>query len=219
MIDLLARYGDTILAGLGATVWLVVVGFALGALAGTVLAAGLISGRRVLRAPIRAYVELVRNTPFLIQAMLLFATFGVARIRIDPMVAGTLAVAVYTAAYMAEIVRGGFKSVAAGQWEAATALGLRALPRFRLVIFPQLLPFVLPASVNLIATVAKESAFLSAVSVAELTYSGQVVIAQTFKVFEVWAIVGTLYLLLVLSVLAAAKRLSRRLEWALPKAA
>ena len=122
-------------------------------------------------------------------------------------------VAIYTSAYMAEIIRGALKSIPDGQWDASSALGLRSLRRFRLVIYPQLLPFALPASVNLFGTVAKESAFLSAVSVAELTFAGQVVIAQTFKVFEVWAIVGALYLVFILSILAAAKRLERGLGW------
>ncbi len=213
MIELVNQYGDEILAGLWGTIMLVSGGFLAGALAGIAMAFLLISRRWLLRWPARGFVELIRNTPFLIQAMLLFAAFGVLRIRIDPMLVGGAVVAIYTAAYMAEIIRGALKSIPDGQWDAASALGLRSLRRFRLVIYPQLLPFALPASVNLIGTVAKESAFLSAVSVAELTFSGQVVIAQTFKVFEVWAIVGILYLVLILSILAAANRLERGLGW------
>ncbi len=213
MIDLLIQYGDEILWGLLGTIMIVSGGFLVGTPAGIVMAFLLISHRWLLRWPVRAFVELIRNTPFLIQAMLLFAAFGVLRIRIDPMLVGGAVVAIYTSAYMAEIVRGALKSIPDGQWDAASAIGLRSLRRFRLVIYPQLLPFALPASVNLFGTVAKESAFLSAVSVAELTFAGQVVIAQTFKVFEVWAIVGALYLVLILSILAAAKRLERRLGW------
>ena len=100
-----------------------------------------------------------------------------------------------------------------GQWDAASAIGLRSLRRFRLIIFPQLLPFALPACVNLVGTVAKESAFLSAVSVAELTYAGQVVIAQTFLIFEVWAIIGALYMLLIFSIISAANWLERGFKW------
>ena len=66
------------------------------------------------------------------------------------------------------------------------------------------------------ATVTKESAFISAVSVAELTYAGQVVIARTFKVFEVWAIIGLLYLLLILALFAMADRIERSFRWANP---
>lgn len=213
MIEILTEFGDRILWGLLGTVMIVSGGFVAGALAGIFMAFPLSSRFRRLRWPVRAFVELIRNTPFLIQAMLLFALFGVLRIRIDPMLVGGGVVAIYTSAYMAEIVRGALKSVPKGQWDAASALGLRSLRRFRLVIYPQLLPFTIPAGVNLFGTVAKESAFLSAVSVAELTFAGQVIIAQTFKVFEVWAIVGVLYLLLVLSILALANRLERNLGW------
>lgn len=213
MIDLLSQHGDEILWGLLGTIMIVSGGFLVGTLAGIAMAFLLVSRQRTLRWPVRSFVELIRNTPFLIQAMLLFAAFGVARIRMDPMLVGGAVVAIYTSAYMAEIIRGALKSIPDGQWDAASALGLRSLARFRLVIFPQLLPFALPAGVNLFGTVAKESAFLSAVSVAELTFAGQVVIAQTFRVFEVWAIVGALYLVLILSILAAANRLERGLGW------
>jgi len=213
VIDLLTRYGDEILWGLLNTIMIVSGGFLTGALIGIALSSLLVSSRRALQWPARTFVELIRNTPFLIQAMLLFALFGVLRIRIDPLLIGGAAVAIYTSAYMAEIVRGALKSIEIGQWDASRALGLRPLQGFRLIVFPQLLPATVPASANLLGTVAKESAFLSAVSVAELTFAGQVVIAQTFKVFEVWAIVGILYLVLVLSILAVAGRFERSLQW------
>ncbi len=213
MIDIISQHGDEILWGLLGTIMIVSGGFFVGTFVGIVMAFLLVSRQRMMRWPVRTFVELIRNTPFLIQAMLLFAAFGVLRIRMEPMLVGGAVVAIYTSAYMAEIVRGALKSIPDGQWDAASALGLRSLARFRLVIYPQLLPFALPAGVNLFGTVAKESAFLSAVSVAELTFAGQVVIAQTFKVFEVWAIVGVLYLVLILSILAAANRLERGLGW------
>jgi len=214
MIDLVARHWPDILFGLLATCGIVGIGFAIGALLGTGLTFLLISRHQVPRWLGRAYVELIRNTPFLIQAMLLFAILGVLRVRMEPMVVGAAAVTIYTSAYMAEIVRGALHSVPRGQWDAARALALPRYFRFRRVILPQLIPFVLPASVNLLATITKESAFLSAVSVAELTYAGQVIIAQTFRVFEVWAIVGVLYLAVVWAVLIAARHLEQRLRWA-----
>ncbi|PKP85104.1 MAG: amino acid ABC transporter permease [Alphaproteobacteria bacterium HGW-Alphaproteobacteria-2] len=213
MSDLLARYHGVILDGLLTTIALVGAGFLVGIALGALLAVPLSASAALPRALARAYVEVIRNTPFLIQAMLLFALFGVLRIRIEPAAVGAAAVAIYTAAYMAEILRGALHSIPTGQYDAARALGLPRHVRALRVIAPQLMPFVLPAGVNLLATVTKESAFLSAVSVAELTYSGQVVIAQTFRVFEVWAIVGLLYLALVLAVLGLAQRLERRLRW------
>jgi His/Glu/Gln/Arg/opine family amino acid ABC transporter permease subunit len=213
MIDLLRSDGWAILAGFMTTIRIVGIGFLLGAAGGVFLGLLRDGGPVVARVLATTLVEVIRNTPFLIQAALLFAVAGVLRLRIPPDLIGTASVALYTSAYMAEIVRGALRSVPAGQREAADALGLRPGVRFRKVIFPQLLPFAVPASANLLATVTKESAFLSAVSVAELTYAGQVVIARTFKVFEVWAIIGVLYLVLILALVALAERLEQSFRW------
>ncbi len=216
MIDLLSNYGVIILRGFLWTIILVTGGFAIGSVFGAVLAILLVSKQKLLNWLARSYVELIRNTPFLIQAMLLFALFGIMRMRLEPLLVGLIAIAIYSAAYMAEIIRGGLASVSDGQREGARALAIGPFLEFRLIILPQLLPFVLPASVNLLATLCKESAFLAGVSVAELTFSGQVVITQTFLVFEVWAVIGALYLVLVLSVMAAAKRLEKKMTWLIP---
>ncbi|AVH44997.1 amino acid ABC transporter permease [Agrobacterium tumefaciens] len=216
MTDFVTTYGPTLLRGFLWTIILVSGGFAIGSVFGAILAMMLVSKQRLLGWLARSYVELIRNTPFLIQAMLLFALMGILRIRLEPVMVGLVAVAIYAAAYMAEIIRGGLNSIPEGQREGARALAIGPLLQFRLIIFPQLLPFVLPASVNLLATLCKESAFLAGVSVAELTFSGQVVITQTFLIFEVWAIIGILYLVLVLSIMAMAEFLERRMMWLNP---
>ncbi len=213
MTEFIANYGGILLEGFLWTIVLVSGGFTIGSVCGVALAMLLVSKRAFWSWIARSYVELIRNTPFLIQAMLLFALLGVMRVRLEPVLVGLLAIAIYSAAYMAEIIRGGLNSIPDGQREGARALAIGPFLQFRLVIFPQLLPFVLPASVNLLATLCKESAFLAGVSVAELTFSGQVVIAQTFLIFEVWAIIGFLYLVLILSITAVAKRLEKRMMW------
>jgi len=199
MIDIVLKHHGIILSGFLTTIVIVGLGFVIGSLFGVVLGCMRNASTRWLRWSVATYVSVIRNTPFLIQAMLLFALLGVLRIRIAPEVVGAASVALYTAGYMSEIIRGALKTVSAGQWEASRSLGLKPLQTFRLVVFPQLLSFAVPASTNLLATVTKESAFLSALSVAELTFSGQVVIAQTFAVFEIWAIIAILYLLLTMS--------------------
>jgi His/Glu/Gln/Arg/opine family amino acid ABC transporter permease subunit len=214
MTDLIASHGPLIVAGFAGTLRVVAIGFCAGALAGAALGAiacGPVGWARVI---VRGYVEVIRNTPFLVQASLIFALFGVAGIRIAPMTLGIAAVALYTAAYMSEVVRGAYRSLPAGQTDAARALGLGRVARLRKVIAPQLLPAVIPGAANLAATVTKESAFLAALSVAELTFAGQVAISQTFRVFEIWAIVGALYLVLILALLGVAARLERGLAWA-----
>ncbi|MCJ8054617.1 amino acid ABC transporter permease [Shinella curvata] len=216
MTDFITTYGGTLLRGFLWTIILVTGGFAIGSVFGALLASMLVSKKKLVGWLARSYVELIRNTPFLIQAMLLFALMGVLRLRLEPVLVGLVAVAIYSAAYMAEIIRGGLNSIPNGQREGARALAIGPLLQFRLIILPQLLPFVLPASVNLLATLCKESAFLAGVSVAELTFSGQVVITQTFLIFEVWAIIGVLYLVLVLSIMALAQFLERRMSWVNP---
>ncbi|OCW58356.1 amino acid ABC transporter permease [Hoeflea olei] len=214
MTEFLAVNGTQILEGFWNTIRIVLSGFVLGALIGAPLGLAR-QGRHALpRIIAGAYVEAIRNTPFLIQASLLFAFAGVLRLRLPMEMLGITAVALYTAAYMAEIVRGALLAIPAGQWEAADALGLGKAQAFRLVVLPQLMPFALPASTNLFATVTKESAFLSALSVAELTFAGQVVIARTFAVFEVWALVGALYLMFILALFAVSERLERHFAWA-----
>ena len=209
----LEMYLADLLVGLGGTMAINGIGFVAGFAIGTMLGFALTSRHWWLRVLARAYVEVIRNTPFLVQAMLLVAVFGTLRIRIDPMVLGVLAITLYTAAYAAEIVRGGLAVVGRGQRDAARALGLGRLKTLRLIVVPQTLPFVIPAGTNLLATVIKESSVLSALAVAELTYAGQVVIARTFDVFGVWAIVGSLYLILVLSLIGLATLLERRMIW------
>ncbi|WP_105385109.1 amino acid ABC transporter permease [Neorhizobium alkalisoli] len=216
MIEFLSNHGGTLLRGFLWTIILVSGGFAIGSVLGALLAILLTSKNRIAGWLARSYVELIRNTPFLIQAMLLFALLGVMRMRFEPVLVGLVSVAIYSAAYMAEIIRGGLNSIPDGQREGARALAIGPFLQSRLIILPQLMPFVLPASVNLLATLCKESAFLAGVSVAELTFSGQVVITQTFLIFEVWAIIGILYLVLVLSIMALAGFLERQMAWLKP---
>lgn len=213
MIEIVINYWSEILGGVLRTLAIVSAGFLAGSLAGLALGPLRDARWRLVRFLAGSFVEFIRNTPLLIQASLLFAFAGVMRLRIEPELIGTLSVAIYTSAYMAEIARGALNSIAAGQWEAANSLGLRKLATFRLVILPQLLPYGIPASANLLATITKESAFLSAVSVSELTFTGQVIIAQTFAVFEVWAIIGLLYLMIILSLLECARRMENRMGW------
>ncbi len=204
---------EALASGFVATLALNAVGSSAGIIAGSALGLVLVSRVKAVRWTGRAYVEVVRNTPFLLQAMVLFAAFGVARLRVEPFILGALAIALYTAAYMGEIVRGGLASVPAGQAEAARALGLGRVQTMRLVVLPQTLPFVVPATTNLLATIVKESAVLAAVAVAELTYQGQVIIGRTFAAFEIWTVVAGLYLALVLSIIGTATTLERRLSW------
>lgn len=164
-------------------------GFALGSLIALIrLRAGL-----VLNGIAIAYIELIRNIPFLVQVFLLFFALPFAGIRLSPMTAGIIALSSYAAAYFSEIVRGGILSISAGQSEAARALGLSYGLTFWKVLFPQVVGYVLPAATNLTITLIKESAALSIITVGELTYMSQDVIGRTFAPVEVFTLIALLY--------------------------
>ncbi|MDJ0950301.1 MAG: amino acid ABC transporter permease [Alphaproteobacteria bacterium] len=179
--------------GLGLTVLICAIALPLGFVLGIGLALLRLSRRGVLVAAAIGYVELIRNIPFLIQIFLVFFGLPFFGIRLDPLPLAIVALAVYGSAYFSEVVRGAILSVPRGQGEAARALGLRPAMVFRKVIFPQMLGYLIPASTNLTITLIKESAVLSVITVAELTYMSQFIIGRTFAPVEVFTAISLLY--------------------------
>lgn len=213
-MELVAEYGPVLANGLATTVLLNLATYGSGAIAGIAVGLVLRSGNAPLQWAARACVEIIRNTPFLIQAMIIFAAFAVAGLRLHPVYVGWVALTLYGAAYFAEIVRGGLASVPKEQWETAAALGIGRWSTFRLVILPQTYPFVVPAATNLCVALLKESSLLSALAVGELTYAGQVILSDTFLVVPTLGIVGIAYFLLVTLIVSISHALESRLTWA-----
>lgn len=157
----------------------------------------------------RAYVELVRNTPLLVQLYLLYFVAAPV-LRLDRFVAGVVALSLFEGAYAAEIVRAGILAVPAGQREAAMALGLSAWLRWRLVILPQALRSMIPPLAGQVVLLVKHSALVSVLAIAELTTAGRNLIADTFLSFEIWFTVAAIYLALTITLSALAAWLERR---------
>ncbi|MBF2735740.1 MAG: amino acid ABC transporter permease [Betaproteobacteria bacterium AqS2] len=143
----------------------------------------------------RSYIELVRNTPLLVQLYLLY--FMLANLLgIDRTAAGVLALALFEGAFAAEIFRAGIDAVPRGQRDAAGALGLRPLAAFRLVYLPQSLPLILPPLANLFVSLIKHSSIVSVVALPELTDIARNLIADTYLTFEIWLVVALVYVVL-----------------------
>ncbi len=158
----------------------------------------------------RVYVEIVRNTPMLVQLYLVY--FVLAPILgIERFAAAVLALAIFEGAYAAEIFRAGIEAVPRGQWEAAQALGLPRQALYRHVILPQALRVVLPPLTGLGVSLIKHSALVSVIAVADLTTEGRNLIADTFMTFELWLTVAALYLALTTSLSLLVGWLERRL--------
>ena len=185
-----------------------VVGGTLLAIALTVLA---FSRMAALRALYRVYVYVVRGTPLLVLALLLFYALPALDLRTGPYIAGTLVLTIYTAALFAEVFRGGVLAIPRPQWESARSLGLPPLAMFRKVIAPLVVRYTLPPYVNVCVMTVKASSVLSIISVWELTLAAREIIERTFAVFTVLGLAAALYFVMCLGIDRLGRRLERRL--------
>lgn len=202
--DHLGDIGSGFLVTLGTWSSGVVLGIALGML----IAVAQVFGNRLVRAPLRVFIELIRSTPFLVQLFLLYyggPSFGLS---LDPIPAGILGLGVYGSVYFAEIFRSGFESVARGQLEAADCLGITRLQCIWRIQVPQMLVIILPALVNMITVLCKETAVLSIITIPELTMVLTGIGSETFAFVETLLMLCIGYLILV----EACSRLGMLLE-------
>ena len=184
-------------------------GFILGALFGLMK----ISRNVFFRKLADAYVETIRGTPLIVQVMFLY--FGVPMalgIRIPPIAAGIIAIAVNSGAYIAEIVRGAVQSINIGQMEAGRSIGLTRLQTMQYVIWPQAFRRMIPPLGNQFIISLKDTSLLVVIGVAELTRVGQEIIAVNFRAFEVWLTVGIVYLMMTLTISKLLRITEARLE-------
>jgi polar amino acid transport system permease protein len=196
--------------GLWTTVWISVASGVMGLIIG--LFAGLcrLSNNPTLRDLSTVYVELVRGTPLLVQIFIFYFFIGTV-LNLSREFAGVAALALFTGAYVAEIVRAGVQSIAKGQGEAARSLGLSAGQSMRHVVLPQAFKRVLPPLAGQFISLVKDTSLVSVIAITELTKSGREAITTSFSTFEIWFCVAGLYLLINLPLSHMASRLERRL--------
>lgn len=196
--------------GLWTTVWISVISGVLGLLIG--LFAGLcrLSSNPTLRDLSTVYVELVRGTPLLVQIFIFYFFIGTV-LNLSREFAGVAALALFTGAYVAEIVRAGVQSIAKGQGEAARSLGLSAGQSMRHVVLPQAFKRVLPPLAGQFISLVKDTSLVSVIAITELTKSGREAITTSFSTFEIWFCIAGLYLVINLPLSHFASRLERRL--------
>jgi len=162
------------------------------------------------RAIATGYIELIRNTPLLVQIYLLYFVFGPV-IGLDRFSTAVLALSLFQGAYTAEILRGGLNSISKGQFEAAKSLGLSPFHTYYDVIIPQLLQRTLPALTNEVVSLVKNSSIVSVMAIFDLTTEGRNIVSETAMPFEIWFTVAGIYLLLTLSLSALSALLEHRL--------
>lgn len=148
-------------------------------------------------APIRwvgtVYVSVIRGTPFIVQLFLIYFGLPQLGLQLQPMVAGVLALGLYSGSYVTEIVRGAIQSVDKGQMEAARSCGMSAGSALRHIIVPQAFLRMLPPLGNEFVSLTKNSALVSFVTISEMFLVGQTIIARTFDALTVYLFIGLVY--------------------------
>jgi len=232
--DIYAQVFQTVAKGIGITVFVTLVGFALASVLGLGIALLGLSGSVWLRQISRFYVEIIRGVPILV------LLFWIAFVGAPAFVAGwnalaaplheagiisplqvrdvsllwraIIALTIGYSAFISEVFRAGIQSVDPGQIEAAKALGLTRYQRFRLIVLPQAVRTILPPLGNDFVAMVKDSSLVSVLGVADITQMGKVYASGSFRFFETYSMVAYIYLILTIGLSLALRGLERRLR-------
>jgi polar amino acid transport system permease protein len=232
--DLYSQVFGVVLKGLWVTIFVTLVAFLLATLLGLGIALMALSESKVLRQIARFYTEVIRGVPVLV--LLFYIAFvgapalvAVINFILSPLVSigvmepmlvrdlslmwrAIIALMIGYSAFIAEVFRAGIQSVDKGQIEAAKALGLSRVQRFRLVVFPQAIRVILPPLGNDFVAMVKDSSLVSVLGVADITQMGKVYASGSFRFFETYSIVAYVYLILTIGLSLALRALERRLR-------
>lgn len=204
-----------ILTGIGVTLKFTLVSLACGLPLGILLALCKISPQTFLRWIAEAYTSIFRGTPLLVQLFIFyFATPQLTGYAISTFEAGVLTFSLNSAAYSSEIIRAGIQGIDRGQWDAAYVLGLPYSQTLRTIILPQAIRNILPALVNEIVDLLKESALISTLGEADLLRRSQIVASEKYLFFEPLLVAAVGYYIMVMVISLLAKILERKMRHA-----
>jgi polar amino acid transport system permease protein len=205
------RYLDLIEQGLFLTIQISVVAFSGAFALGLVGALARRSRLLPLRLIAATYVEVLRNTPCMLQIFVVYFALPSFGLKFDNVVAGEIALALNVGAYMTEVFRAGIQSISSGQIEAAASLGLSGTQIFRHVVFPQAIQNIYPPLINMVTITILGSSLLTAIAVPELLGSALVIQSRTFRTIEIFAVVTGIYFVLTFGTSTLMNLLGRRL--------
>ena len=206
----LIKYRSRLWQGFVATVIISLGSLVISLLIGLVSAIGQNAKNLIINYLSRAYVQIIRGTPLLVQIYFFYYIIGTAWGIDNRYIAGILILSIFEGAYISEIIRGGFESIDRQQYEIARAIGLTSTQTFQYVTVPILLSRILPALAGQFASIIKDSSLLSVIAVIELTQTTQEIAADTFRLFENYFFVGILYFILTFTVSLISKRLEKQ---------
>ncbi len=202
-----------LLKGVGWTLALTVISATIGVAVGVACAWSRASGPVWLKWMVGSYVELVRNTPFIVQLFFIYFGLPAAGVKLSPEVASIIAMVVNLSAYATEIIRAGIEATPKGQIEAAMSLALNRMQTFTRVVLPPALKKVWPAMVSQIIIVMLGSAVCGQISTEELSYAANLIQSRNFRAFEAFIVATLIYLVLSMAVRRLLNWLGPRFLW------
>ncbi|MFC3041510.1 amino acid ABC transporter permease [Virgibacillus xinjiangensis] len=209
VIDFLPELGT----GLYYTLLISIVGLLLGFVLGAIFGLGRISKSKIVYALSSIYVEIIRGTPVLVQAIwIFFALPLITGYNMESVTAGIIVIALNSGAYIAEIVRGAVDSVDKGQKEAGRSLGLDQRQTMRYIIWPQAFKRMIPPLGNQFIISIKDTSLLSVILVPELMFQGRMIASNYFNAVEIYTAVAVFYLAITLSLSFVLRLIERRLD-------
>lgn len=219
MLSIIQVYWSMLLQSLGYTLLLTLFALFFAMIIGLIFALMNVSHSKVLNILGTVYVDAVRGVPLIVLAFFIYfgvpqavKMLGVQTFRLPALQAGTIALAMNCGAYMAEIFRAGIQSIDKGQMEAARSLGLPYSISLRRVILPQAFRVMIPSVINQFIITLKDTSILSVIGYPELTNMGKTISGNTFKSLQTWAIIGILYMVVIITLSKIAKNIERRLK-------
>jgi polar amino acid transport system permease protein len=202
-----------LLKGVAWTLALTTISATIGVVVGVACAWSRASGPTWLKWVVGTYVELIRNTPFIVQLFFIYFGLPAAGVKLSAETASVIAMVVNLGAYATEIIRAGIEATPKGQIEAAMSLALNRMQTFTRVVLPPALKKVWPALVSQIIIVMLGSAVCGQISTEELSYAANLIQSRNFRAFEAFIIATLIYLALSMAVRSLLNWLGPRFLW------
>lgn len=199
-----------LMRGAGVTLEIAAIGLAGGTLLGVLLGLVRAYAPKLFNAIALVYIEIIRGTPIIVQVMFIYFAIPIMTgTRVDAMVAAVVAIVVNSSAYIAELVRGAFLALPKGLTEAGLAMGMPFWQVLLSILAPVAIRRLIPPLGNQFITSLKDTSLFTVISVAELTRTGQEIMATNFKAVEVWSAIAVIYLVMT-GILSGILRMTER---------
>ncbi len=219
MMMLIQTYGSMLIRALGQTILLTGLSLVFAMIIGMVFGLMNVGHNRVLNLIGTIYVDAVRGVPLIVLAYFIYfgipagiQSLGITGFRMNALQAGTIALSMNCGAYMAEIIRAGIQSVDRGQMEAGRSLGLSYGAGMALIVIPQAIRTMIPSIINQFIITLKDSSILSVIGFPELVNVGKTIMGNTMKCLETWAIIGIMYMVVIITLSKVSKKIERRVN-------